>query len=225
MNELDTITEQDFLEYFERINNDSVYMELLNNETSSLPTEEDDNYFISPVDESIPTSLHYHMFMGEITQEDSSSDDGGLERIMNELTYDSCDFKVGDIGKIVLFYDYDSNTVKTNISVFDNIKIQIPGSALREIFDSGPFIGDYGLHRDINRPDRSQVLGGGAYHVLSNEEVFVDYESKGFGRMNKDLLQKCLQSKGYILQTLDDIYFDEEDKLTFYIETFALNKK
>ena len=65
------------------------------------------------------------------------------------------------------------------------------------------------MHRQIKTPsEKSQILGGGAYFTEGNR-IHIDYKSGDFGRMNLELVKKCIENSGYQLTIMDEKYFNE----------------
>jgi hypothetical protein len=80
-------------------------------------------------------------------------------------------------------------------------------------------------HSGLSDQDESCVLGGGAYFMESPEKIFVDYKSQNFGKMNKELVTRCLENAGLKVETFGDDKYFLSDKLEEYIKNYILDRK
>jgi hypothetical protein len=64
-------------------------------------------------------------------------------------------------------------------------------------------------HKHVEKPEGTIVLGGAAYCVLPDGEIFIDFKSGDFGKINMSLVESCLESTGLKIITIDDKYFSK----------------
>jgi hypothetical protein len=128
---------------------------------------------------------------------------------ITQFKFGGQDLKVGDIGKVILTYDSEENYFSVYFSKLrHNLTTKTSDKTeLRGLFKAHVFNDLAGYHRNIKRPEDSDILGGGAYKVISKKNLFVDYDSGDFGKMQKGILEKCVCAGNYKLITLDDTYF------------------
>lgn len=122
------------------------------------------------------------------------------------------ELKKSDCGKCIIYFDqelgfrFNASLIEENIMPRD-----ISKDGLRNFF-RGPLKRLVPAHREIDRPQESQILGGGAYFMKTSKTIFVDFESGNFGRMNKELAMRCLMDSSLNVTTFgDDKYFNTRD--------------
>jgi hypothetical protein len=130
------------------------------------------------------------------------------------------DLENGNVGKVILIHENSKNTLGLYFSKLEyNLTTKNSKKEdLREFFKAHIFNSLAGYHKHIKRPSSSKVLGGGAYKVISKNNIFVDYDSGDFGSMQKEVVKECLKSGGYKLTTLSDDYFKKKDFHEYVID-------
>lgn len=116
----------------------------------------------------------------------------------------------GDCGKCILYLNYDTRSFCFSVSKMEDVLPKDTSKeGLREFFKKEAFSRYIGAHRQINRPENVKIRGGGAYFMLSDKEIFIDYDSGDFGPMNKEVLSRCLKNMELEMTVLNDDYFDK----------------
>lgn len=136
-----------------------------------------------------------------------------LEELLKGATYTVNIQKEDRVGKIILAYDTGSNSFHL---ITNGIKeegfyfiVNKDPKKFRDFTRIDEFSEIYGMHRNIVMPsEKSKVLGGGAYFTQGNR-IHIDYKSGDFGRMNLELVKKCLENSGYELTIMDEKYFND----------------
>lgn len=136
-----------------------------------------------------------------------------LEELLLGATYTANIQDEDRVGKVILAYDIENNGFHliTNGRKEEGFYFIVNKDIrkFRDFASIDAFSEVYGMHREIKTPsEKSSILGGGAYFT-QGKRIHIDYKSGDFGRMNLELVKKCLESSGYQLTIMDDKYFND----------------
>jgi hypothetical protein len=129
-----------------------------------------------------------------------------------------------DWGKCIIYFNSEDSTFYFNVSEKRGkyIPKEISNKKLESFLTSNFLVENVGYHRNIDSP--GQVCGGGAYFKMSDNEIFICEESGDFGRMNKEVIKRCLENSGLNMKTIDDKYFDTRNINEFLLSYSAESK-
>ncbi|MDC0506043.1 hypothetical protein OAN96_00435 [Candidatus Gracilibacteria bacterium] len=111
---------------------------------------------------------------------------------------------LADIGKLIIIFYKDTNsfgmTLGNKQASVDMEKTDMDKLIKITCSTSLEEIGT-GMHNDIKGARDNITIGGGAYLYLGDNTLLIGNTSGDYGKMDKSIVQKCLESGGYKLVT------------------------